>query len=165
MQGKHTPWASLFGFLPAALLAAFVTISMHDYTAPIFSVEQEDTAVSTQETTANGKKSSSKTAAVTTKAAPTVEPLAEQTGGYKDGTYTGSAFGYGGKTYLTITISGGQIVSIEQTNQDTPEFFDPAWSTIYSQIMANQSADGIDTVSGATYSSEGILDAAQKALA
>ena len=75
------------------------------------------------------------------------------------------AFGYGGKTYLTITISGGQIASIEQTNQDTPEFFDPAWSTIYSQIMANQSADGIDTVSGATYSSEGILDAAQKALA
>lgn len=58
-----------------------------------------------------------------------------------------------------------QIASIEQTNQDTPEFFDPAWSMIYSQIMANQSADGIDTVSGATYSSEGILDAAQKALA
>lgn len=54
MQGKHTPWASLFGFLPAAILAAFVTISLHDYTAPIFSVEQEDTAVSTQEITANG---------------------------------------------------------------------------------------------------------------
>ena len=94
---------------------------------------------------------------------PTEAP--EPVGMYRDGTYTGSAFGYGGKTYLTITISGGQIVSIEQTNQDTPEFFDPAWSTIYSQIMANQSADGIDTVSGATYSSEGILDAAQKALA
>lgn len=94
---------------------------------------------------------------------PTEAP--EPVGMYRDGTYTGSAFGYGGKTYLTITISGGQIVSIEQTNQDTPEFFDPAWSMIYSQIMANQSADGIDTVSGATYSSEGILDAAQKALA
>ena len=94
---------------------------------------------------------------------PTEAP--EPVGRYRDGTYIGSAFGYGGKTYLTITISGGQIVSIEQTNQDTPEFFDPAWSTIYSQIMANQSADGIDTVSGATYSSEGILDAAQKALA
>lgn len=75
---------------------------------------------------------------------PTEAP--EPVGMYRDGTYTGSAFGYGGKTYLTITISGGQIVSIEQTNQDTPEFFDPAWSTIYSQIMANQSADGIDTV-------------------
>ena len=94
---------------------------------------------------------------------PTEAP--EPVGMNREGTYTGSAFGYGGKTYLTITISGGQIASIEQTNQDTPEFFDPAWSTIYSQIMANQSADGIDTVSGATYSCEGILDAAQKALA
>ena len=94
---------------------------------------------------------------------PTEAP--EPVGMYRDGTYTGSAFGYGGKTYLTITISGGQIASIDQPNQDTPEFFDPAWSTIYSQIMANQSADGIDTVSGATYSSEGIIDAAQKALA
>lgn len=51
---------------------------------------------------------------------PTEAP--EPVGMYRDGTYTGSAFGYGGKTYLTITISGGQIASIEQTNQDTPEF-------------------------------------------
>ncbi len=94
----------------------------------------------------------------------TPEPT-EPAGMYRDGTYTGSDFGYGGKTYLTITIAGGQIVSIEQTNQDTPEFFTPAWETIYPQIMANQSADGIDTVSGATFSSEGILGAAQKALA
>ena len=36
---------------------------------------------------------------------------------------------------------------------------------IYPQIMANQTADGIDTVSGATLLSEGILGAAQKALA
>ena len=55
-------------------------------------------------------------------------------------------------------------MSITQTNNDTPEFFDPAWKTIYAQIMANQSADGIDTVSGATFSSEGIIGAAQKAL-
>ena len=84
---------------------------------------------------------------------------------YNDGTYQGSAFGYGGKTRLTVTISGGQIVEITQTNNDTPEFFNEAWNTIYPQIMANQTADGIDTVSGATLSSEGILGAAQKALA
>ena len=40
-----------------------------------------------------------------------------------------------------------------------------AWETIYPQIMGNQSADGIDAASGATYSSEGILGAIQKALA
>lgn len=122
MQGKHTPWASLFGFLPAALLAAFVTISLHDYTAPIFSVEQEDMASSKQETTASGKKSSSKTAAVTTKAAPTVEPLAEQTGGYKDGTYTGSGTGFSGLITVQVVIEGGKItdITIVSTTDDSP---------------------------------------------
>ena len=96
---------------------------------------------------------------------PTEDPEPTPAGMYNDGTYQGSAFGYGGKTRLTVTISGGQIVEITQTNNDTPEFFNEAWNTIYPQIMANQTADGIDTVSGATLSSEGILGAAQKALA
>lgn len=100
---------------------------------------------------------------------PTVTPepteAPEQTGMYRDGTYTAYSYGYNGKVTLTVTISGGQIVSIEQTNSDNTEFFTPAWETIYPQIMANQSADGIDTVSGATFSSEGILGAAQNALA
>lgn len=122
MQGKHTLWTSLFGFLPAALLAAFVTISLHDYTAPIFSVEQEDMASSKQETTASGKKSSSKTAAVTTKTAPTVEPLAEQTGGYKDGTYTGSGTGFSGLITVQVVIEGGKItdITIVSTTDDSP---------------------------------------------
>lgn len=96
---------------------------------------------------------------------PTEEPEPTPEGMYRDGTYTAYAYGYNGKVTLTVTISGGQIASIEQTNHDNTEFFTPAWETIYPQIMANQSADGIDTVSGATFSSEGILGAAQKALA
>ena len=163
MQGKHTPWASLFGFLPAALLAAFVTISMHDYTAPIFSVEQEDTAVSTQETTANGKKSSSKTAAVTTKAAPTVEPLAEQTGGYKDGPYTGSGTGFSGLITVQVVIEGGKItdITIVSTTDDSP-YIDNA-SALLKTIIATQSTN-VDTVSGATYSSVGLISAVRDAL-
>lgn len=163
MQGKHTPWASLFGFLPAALLAAFVTISLHDYTAPIFSVEQEDTAVSTQETTANGKKSSSKTAAVTTKAAPTVEPLAEQTGGYKDGTYTGSGTGFSGLITVQVVIEGGKItdITIVSTTDDSP-YIDNA-SALLKTIIATQSTN-VDTVSGATYSSVGLISAVRDAL-
>lgn len=163
MQGKHTPWASLFGFLPAALLAAFVTISLHDYTAPIFSVEQEDMAVSTQETTASGKKSSSKTAAVTTKAAPTVEPLAEQTGGYKDGTYTGSGTGFSGLITVQVVIEGGKItdITIVSTTDDSP-YIDNA-SALLKTIIATQSTN-VDTVSGATYSSVGLISAVRDAL-
>ena len=163
MQGKHTPWASLFGFLPAALLAAFVTISLHNYTAPIFSVEQEDTAVPTQETTASGKKSSSKTAAVTTKAAPTVEPLAEQTGGYKDGTYTGSGTGFSGEITVQVVIEGGKItdITIVSTTDDSP-YIDNA-SALLKTIIATQSTN-VDTVSGATYSSVGLISAVRDAL-
>ena len=163
MQGKHTPWASLFGFLPAALLAAFVTISLHDYTAPIFSVEQEDTAVSTQEITANGKKSSSKTAAVTTKAAPTVEPLAEQNDGYKDGTYTGSGTGFSGPITVQVVIEGGKItdITIVSTTDDSP-YIDNA-SALLKTIIATQSTN-VDTVSGATYSSVGLISAVRDAL-
>ena len=94
----------------------------------------------------------------------TPEPTPEPTGPYIDGTYTGSSYGYSGRVNVTVTIQGGQIASIEQSNSDSPEFFETAWGTIYPQIMANQSADGVDTVSGATFSSEGILGAVQKAL-
>lgn len=163
MQGKHTPWASLFGFLPAALLAAFVTISLHNYTAPIFSVEQGDTAVSTQETTASGKKSSSKTAAVTTKAAPTVEPLAEQISSYKDGTYTGSGTGFSGLITVQVVIEGGKItdITIVSTTDDSP-YIDNA-SALLKTIIATQSTN-VDTVSGATYSSVGLISAVRDAL-
>lgn len=95
----------------------------------------------------------------------TPEPTPEPTGPYIDGTYSGSSYGYSGRVNVTVTIQGGQIVSIEQSNSDSPEFFDEAWNSIYPQIMANQSADGVDTVSGTTFSSEGILGAVQKALA
>ena len=137
------------------------TISLHDYTAPIFSVEQGDTAVSTQETTANGKKSSSKTAAVTTKAAPTVEPLAEQTGGYKDGTYTGSGTGFSGLITVQVVIEGGKItdITIVSTTDDSP-YIDNA-SALLKTIIATQSTN-VDTVSGATYSSVGLISAVRE---
>lgn len=93
--------------------------------------------------------------------APTPEPQ----GPYKDGTYSASSYGYSGRVEVTVTIQNGQIASIEQSNSDSPEYFDYAWGTLYPQIMGNQSADGIDTASGATFSSEGILGAVQKALA
>ena len=76
----------------------------------------------------------------------TPEPTPEPTGPYIDGTYTGSSYGYSGRVNVTVTIQGGQIASIEQSNSDSPEFFEAAWGTIYPQIMANQSADGVDTV-------------------
>lgn len=104
---------------------------------------------------------------LTPEASPTPEPTAvpEPEGRYIDGTYTASSYGFEGMVNVTVTISGGQIVSIEQSNGDSPEYFDYAWNTILPQVTANQSPEGIDAASGATYSSEGILNAIRKALA
>ena len=84
---------------------------------------------------------------------------------YKDGTYTGRARGYSGFVTITITIKDGKITDVSNTNTDTSSFFNKAWKKIQPSILQKQSAEGIDTVSGATYSSEGILGGAQKALA
>lgn len=83
---------------------------------------------------------------------------------YKDGTYTGQSYGYSGIVTVTVTVSGGRITAISQTNSDSGEYFGDAWKSIYPQILEKQEAEGIDTVSGATFSSEGILDAVKAAL-
>ena len=97
---------------------------------------------------------------------PTPEPTEEPAGRYRDGTYTGSGAGnYGaGSVTVTVTISGGQIVEASYSTLDDDEYFDEAWNSIYNQVMGSQSADGLDAVSGATFSSQGIIQAFQNAL-
>lgn len=82
----------------------------------------------------------------------------------KDGTYTGSAMGYSGQVNITLTIKDGKITEVTNTNSDTRSFFNKAWRSIQPNILEKQSTEGIDTVSGATFSSMGILDASKIAL-
>lgn len=82
----------------------------------------------------------------------------------KDGTYTGSAMGYSGQVNITLTIKDGKITEVTNTNSDTRSFFNKAWRSIQPKILEKQSTEGIDTVSGATFSSMGILDASKIAL-
>ena len=82
----------------------------------------------------------------------------------KDGTYTGAAMGYSGQVNITLTIKDGKITEVTNTNSDTRSFFNKAWRSIQPKILEKQSTEGIDTVSGATFSSMGILDASKIAL-
>ena len=83
---------------------------------------------------------------------------------YKDGTYSGRARGYSGFVTITLTIRDGKITEVNNTNSDTMSYFRKAWRHLQPSILEKQSADGIDTVSGATFSSNGILEAARSAL-
>ena len=85
-------------------------------------------------------------------------------GQYLDGTYEGSGQGYKGNVIVSVTVKNGMISSIEVTSySDDSEFFQRAKATVISDIMKSQSTD-VDTVSGATYSSQGIIEAVSSAL-
>ena len=86
-------------------------------------------------------------------------------GQYKDGTYHGSGSGFrGGTTAVTVVVSGGKITELSvDSSEDTPNFLDAAYTAVSSEIISSQSAD-VDAVSGATYSSRGIMQAVTNAL-
>lgn len=83
---------------------------------------------------------------------------------FKDGTYTGSAQGFGGTITLSVKIAGGKIdsITIKSASGEDPSYFNQAKAIIQDMIDA-QSPD-VDTISGATYSSTGIKNAVIKAL-
>ena len=85
-------------------------------------------------------------------------------GAYKDGEYLGKASAYNGNVEVKVTISGGKITAIDivKTKDDEEYFFD-AQKKVIPEILEKQSTD-VDTVAGATTSSEGIAHAVQKAL-
>ncbi len=93
-----------------------------------------------------------------------VEPDDFTDGTYKDGTYTGTAEGFGGDITVSVTILEGKInaIDIVSAEDETPSYFEKAKAVI-TQVLEKQTPN-VDTVSGATYSSNGILNAVRRAL-
>jgi uncharacterized protein with FMN-binding domain len=85
--------------------------------------------------------------------------------GYQDGTYTGTATGFGGDITVEVVIENGKISAIRviSANGETKSYWNKAIAVIDRAVSAN--SPNVDTVSGATYSSTGILNAVKRALA
>lgn len=85
--------------------------------------------------------------------------------GYADGTYEGSGTGFrNGTTTVSIIIKNGQIADIETVStRDDGKYYNRAFSTITSEIISSQSTS-VSVVSGATFSSRGIMSAVADAL-
>ena len=84
---------------------------------------------------------------------------------YIDGTYTGSGTGYhNATTTVSVTISNDKITSITTVSTgDVAQYYNRAFSTITSEIISSQSTS-VNKVSGATFSSNGIISAVNDAL-
>ena len=163
-RGNPKKYLPALGFLPTAVLAVCIAVSLGDYTAPVLSLDAVgESAEKSTETSTTEKRRERKTAAVTTKApAPAVEKLSES-GTYKDGTYTGTGTGFSGPITVQVVIEDGKIkdITILSATDDSPYLQNA--SALLKQIVALQSTN-VDTVSGATYSSVGLISAVRDAL-
>ena len=83
---------------------------------------------------------------------------------YQDGVYEGEAQGYGGTVAVELTIENGKFtdLTVVSAEKEDAAYFDAA-SSLLDTILEEQSTD-MDTVSGATFSSNGIIHATEDAL-
>ena len=156
-------------FLPAALTLAIIAAALPK-TKPVFAdlperLERIDGSMlkksvgSSQKTAADDLSEAAETTD-TENASGEALPV----GNYKDGVFTGSARGYGGNIKAEVTVENGRIISVRivDASGDNEPYLTLAKRTI-SGIIEQQTWE-IDTVSGATYSSRGILGAVKNAL-
>ena len=83
---------------------------------------------------------------------------------YKNGTYEGSGTGYGGTITVQVTLEDDTITAVNVVSApgEDSAYLSQGESVINS-IISEQSTD-VDTISGATFSSTGILEAVNDAL-
>ena len=83
---------------------------------------------------------------------------------YTDGVYTGTGTGYRGATQVQVTVESGRITDVTVLSYaDDRQYFARAQSSLIAAILNQQGVD-VSTVSGATFSSNGILEAVADAL-
>lgn len=98
---------------------------------------------------------------------PTPEPTPEPAPAYKyrDGTFTGTGEGYYGPVTVSVTISQDVITAVAVNSYlDDDDYFGDAQAGVVPAILSRQSPE-VSAVSGATYSSRGIMAAVRDALA
>lgn len=83
---------------------------------------------------------------------------------WKDGTYEGTGIGFGGEITVSVTVADGKVTDITVLSADgeDPAYYNQALAVL-DKIVSAQSTE-VDTVSGATFSSTGLIDAAADAL-
>lgn len=137
---KLKPFAPV---LSVALVTACVAGSLSGYQAPVYAA-QEVSEKAKDDSGENGKK-----------AAGSFD--------LEDGVYRGTGTGFAGDITVSVTIKEKQIISIDIISSSDDEAFFTRAKTVIDKIIEGQTLD-VDTVSGATYSSRGIISAVKNAL-
>ena len=95
--------------------------------------------------------------------APIIEAMNSVT--LADGSYSGSANGFGGPVNVTFTVSGGVIAELEISgDSETPSIGGAAIPELQAAILEAGTIEGVDTIGGATLTSNGVFNAIRSAL-
>lgn len=88
----------------------------------------------------------------------------EKPTGPKDGTYEGSAYGFGDLITVSVTLKDGKMTDISVLSADGEDkpYYKQAVSVL-NEMLSAQSTE-VDTVSGATLTADGLIDAVADAL-
>lgn len=131
----------------AIVVAACIGMSLSGYQAPVYEAQAQ-----TKETKTTDAEVAKKT-----------ESKAKGSFDLADGIYKGTGTGYAGEVTVAVTIKDKQITAIDiLSSSDDVAFFNRAKAVI-DRIIAGQTLD-VDVVSGATFSSNGIISAVKNAL-
>lgn len=162
----------LTGLFPTVVLMVCICISLSGYTKPVFEVEavKEDENTeegTTEEIVVNKDKTvelppTTGSSGATAGASKTVDK-AEDADAYKNGVYYGTGTGFAGEIKVKVTIKKEKINKIEVVETKDGEAYMKKASSLLNQIIKKQSTN-VDTVSGATYSSVGLIEAVRDAL-
>jgi uncharacterized protein with FMN-binding domain/ferredoxin len=144
----------------------YTNFSTSDNTSTVSNTTTSDSSTTTSDSStttseSNGTSDTSDSTNTTTTEISSTIGIAE---GIADGTYTGTGEGLKGSMTVEVTVQNEQIVSIEVTDYaDDKTWFERAYSSIPDSIIEAQSTD-VDSVSGATYSSNAIKEGVSNAL-
>ena len=136
--------------------------NLQDQQEQILTALQE--AYEEQKTVAESKTESDSKSSDSKKSTAAEETSDDSDNVYKNGTYEGSGTGYGGTITVQVTLQDDTITDVSVTSapgEDSAYLAQGA--NVISSIIGEQSTD-VDTVSGATFSSTGILEAVNDAL-
>lgn len=174
----------LKNFIPAIIVLALVIVSLEGHSPKTFATkvkEENYTSKESSKNNANSENNSTSKNSTSTNQANLNTTLSSSLNNlnskpkklskvvenknttYKDGDFYGQAQGFRGNVKVCVTIKDSKIKNIKVVkSQDDKAYFDKA-TTLLSKIVTNQTTN-VDTVSGATYSSNGLIGAVRNAL-
>ncbi|MCT4619191.1 MAG: FMN-binding protein [Marinisporobacter sp.] len=144
------------------LIGGFLVYNIYNGANPL-NLENKHLSESTSDKTMVGETSSSKSNELTVISEEDSKNIGDGAD-ISDGIYTGKGEGFKGPMTVQVTVKNKHIIAIEVIeHRDDRKWFNRANDVIPNKIVDSQSAD-VNVVSGATYSSMGIIDGVKDAL-